>query len=101
MDSTRSSRIFGKKEEHKSKRYKSNDDSSFNTKELGEGSFNLNSTTRDKEDEVQEVQRQKGLGHDRVIADDKDGAGTQACRAGNLTNGSTSKRRSVMSVHYR
>ncbi|GJU01878.1 hypothetical protein Tco_1112216 [Tanacetum coccineum] len=42
-------------EEHKSKRHKSSNDSSFNTRKSGEGGINMNSTTGDEEDEVQEV----------------------------------------------
>ncbi|GKF99286.1 hypothetical protein Tco_0298069, partial [Tanacetum coccineum] len=37
------------------------------------------------------VLRPKGSEHDEVITDEKDGAGTQGCRAGNPSNGSTSK----------
>ncbi|GKB04903.1 hypothetical protein Tco_0833098 [Tanacetum coccineum] len=42
-------------EEKKNKRYKSSGSCSFNTRESGEGSINLNSTVGDEEDEVQEV----------------------------------------------
>ncbi|GJT23542.1 hypothetical protein Tco_0893479, partial [Tanacetum coccineum] len=77
-----------------------------------EGSFNLNSTTGDEKDEVQEVrpsrpwartkQRGKGMrGYRRHLQqlaliwnrrpNEKDGAGTQDCRVKNLSNGSSSR----------
>ncbi|GJV46733.1 hypothetical protein Tco_1436945 [Tanacetum coccineum] len=45
-------KFIAQREEHKSKSYKSSDDSSFNTRESGERNFNLNSMTGDEEDEV-------------------------------------------------
>ncbi|GJZ54203.1 hypothetical protein Tco_0609088 [Tanacetum coccineum] len=46
--------FIAQREEHKSKRYKSSDDSLFNTRKSGKGSFNLNNTVRDEEEEVLE-----------------------------------------------
>ncbi|GJV59415.1 hypothetical protein Tco_1465515 [Tanacetum coccineum] len=46
-----------KRDEKKNKRYKSSSSSSFNTRELGEGSINLNTTVCDEEDEVEELCR--------------------------------------------
>ncbi|GJZ60769.1 hypothetical protein Tco_0616585 [Tanacetum coccineum] len=54
------------KEERMRKRYKSSDESSFNTRELGDGSFNLNSSAGDEEDEVQEVHQSHPIGRDRA-----------------------------------
>ncbi|GKA15545.1 hypothetical protein Tco_0695292 [Tanacetum coccineum] len=65
------------KEERIRKRYKSSDESSFNTRESGDGNFNLNITTGDEEDE-RPVQRSKGRENDIVIADQKAGAGLKA-----------------------
>ncbi|GJU07049.1 F-box domain containing protein [Tanacetum coccineum] len=42
-------------EEKKSKKYKSSGGSSFNTRELGDDSFNLNSTAGDEKDEVYDL----------------------------------------------
>ncbi|GKB77298.1 pentatricopeptide repeat-containing protein, partial [Tanacetum coccineum] len=53
----KSSTIYAREGEKKNKRYKSSDSSSFNTKESGEGSINLNTTVGDEEDEVEEVCR--------------------------------------------
>ncbi|GKB88183.1 hypothetical protein Tco_0960455 [Tanacetum coccineum] len=53
-------------EEKKSKRYKSSGESSFNTKELGDGHFNLNNTAGDKEDEVQEVRPRRPIDTDQA-----------------------------------
>ncbi|GJW46437.1 hypothetical protein Tco_0078083 [Tanacetum coccineum] len=52
------------KEERMRKRYKSSDESSFNTRELGDDSFNLNSSAGDEEDKVQEVRRSHPIGRD-------------------------------------
>nr|GEV37853.1 hypothetical protein [Tanacetum cinerariifolium] len=87
------------KEERSSKRYKSSGESSFNTRDSGDGSFNLNRTVEDEEDEVWKVRRSRPIGrdqakrkakamtssaeNDRVIADQKARAETQGCRAGN------------------
>ncbi|GJY51069.1 hypothetical protein Tco_0441916 [Tanacetum coccineum] len=49
------SEFIAQREEHKSKRYKSSNDSLFNTRESGKGSFNLNNTVGDEEEEVLEV----------------------------------------------
>ncbi|GKA43995.1 hypothetical protein Tco_0736719 [Tanacetum coccineum] len=65
------------KEERIRKRYKSSDESSFNTRESGDGIFNLNITTGDEEDE-RPVQRSKGRENDIVIADQKARAGLKA-----------------------
>ncbi|GKC83460.1 RNA-directed DNA polymerase, eukaryota, reverse transcriptase zinc-binding domain protein, partial [Tanacetum coccineum] len=54
------------KEEKKNKRYKSSGSSSFNTRESGEGSINLNSTVGDEEDEVQEVRPRRPIGRDQA-----------------------------------
>nr|GEY61239.1 hypothetical protein [Tanacetum cinerariifolium] len=66
-------KFMEKMEEHTSKRYNSGSNSSFNTRESGEGSFNLNITTRDeedevqeKEDEVQEVLSSRPMGRDQA-----------------------------------
>nr|GEV45704.1 hypothetical protein [Tanacetum cinerariifolium] len=49
------SKFMQERREKKNKRYKSCGSSSFNTRESGEGSINLNGTVGDEEDEVQEV----------------------------------------------
>ncbi|GJZ00178.1 hypothetical protein Tco_0517607 [Tanacetum coccineum] len=54
------------REEKKNKRYKSSGFSSFNTRESGEGSINLNSTVGDEEDEVREVRRSRPIGRDQA-----------------------------------
>ncbi|GJX39244.1 probable LRR receptor-like serine/threonine-protein kinase [Tanacetum coccineum] len=55
------------KDEKKNKRYKSSGFSSFNTKESGEGSINLNTTVGDgEEDEVVEVRRPRPMGRDQA-----------------------------------
>ncbi|GKA20123.1 hypothetical protein Tco_0700112 [Tanacetum coccineum] len=65
MDSTKSFKIYEKKK-HKSKRYKSSGDSSFNTRESGKGSFSLNNTPWDEEDEVHEVRPSRPMGWDQA-----------------------------------
>ncbi|GJX62192.1 hypothetical protein Tco_0295092 [Tanacetum coccineum] len=62
-----------KREEHKNKRYKLSGDSSFNTRDSGEGSLNLNSTTEDEEDEVQEVRPSRPIGRDQTKRKGKTG----------------------------
>nr|GEV13832.1 RNA-directed DNA polymerase, eukaryota, nucleotide-binding alpha-beta plait domain protein [Tanacetum cinerariifolium] len=57
--------FIAQKDDHKSKRYKSCDDSSFNTRDSREGSFNLNNTAVDEEDEVQEVRPSRPMGRDQ------------------------------------
>ncbi|GKC11165.1 RNA-directed DNA polymerase, eukaryota [Tanacetum coccineum] len=58
------------REDGKYKRYKSSGSSSFNTKDSGEGSINLNTTvgTEDEKEmeEVQEVRRPKPMGRDQA-----------------------------------
>ncbi|GJT42754.1 hypothetical protein Tco_0951469 [Tanacetum coccineum] len=49
------------REEKKNKRYKSSDSSSFNMRESGEGSINLNNTVGDEEDEVEKVRRSRPI----------------------------------------
>ncbi|GKC21004.1 hypothetical protein Tco_1023154, partial [Tanacetum coccineum] len=53
-------------EEQHSKRHKSSDDSSFNTRGSWEGSFNFNNTIGDEEDEVEEVRPSRSIGRDRA-----------------------------------
>ncbi|GJW53286.1 RNA-directed DNA polymerase, eukaryota [Tanacetum coccineum] len=48
--------------EKKNKRYKSSSSSSFNTRESGDESINLNSTVEDEEDEVREVCQSRPMG---------------------------------------
>ncbi|GKB44404.1 RNA-directed DNA polymerase, eukaryota [Tanacetum coccineum] len=55
-----------KRDEKKNKRYKSSSSSSFNTRELGEGSINLNTTVGDEEDEVEELCRSRPIGRDQA-----------------------------------
>ncbi|GKA61516.1 RNA-directed DNA polymerase, eukaryota [Tanacetum coccineum] len=57
---------ISQRDEHKSKNYKSSVASSFSTRNLGEGNFNLNSTTRNEEDEVQEVCPSRLMGRDQA-----------------------------------
>ncbi|GKE39770.1 hypothetical protein Tco_1463175, partial [Tanacetum coccineum] len=54
------------REEKKNKRYKSSGSSSFNTRESGEGSINLNTTIGDEEDEVEKVRRPRLMGRDQA-----------------------------------
>ncbi|GJZ49878.1 hypothetical protein Tco_0604068 [Tanacetum coccineum] len=49
-----------------SKRHKSSGDSSFNTRESREGSFTLNNTAGDEEDEVEEVRPSRPIIRDRA-----------------------------------
>ncbi|GKA18554.1 RNA-directed DNA polymerase, eukaryota [Tanacetum coccineum] len=69
-------------EDGKYKRYKSNGSSSFNTKDLGEGSINLNTTvgTEDENEmeEVQEVRRPKPMGKDQAKRKMKRGSASSA-----------------------
>nr|GEX81618.1 hypothetical protein [Tanacetum cinerariifolium] len=53
-------------EELKNKRYKSCGSSSFNTRESGEGSINLNTTVEDEEDELEEVRRPRPIDCDQA-----------------------------------
>ncbi|GJX24631.1 hypothetical protein Tco_0230927 [Tanacetum coccineum] len=52
VDRQEVSKFITQGDDNKSKRYKLSDNSSFNTRDSGEGNFNLNSMTRDEEDEV-------------------------------------------------
>ncbi|GJW99066.1 hypothetical protein Tco_0180874 [Tanacetum coccineum] len=54
------------RDERKSKRYKSSDDSSFNMRESGKGNLNLNTKAMDEEDEVDEVRRSRPIGRDQA-----------------------------------
>ncbi|GJW16080.1 hypothetical protein Tco_0020213 [Tanacetum coccineum] len=49
-----------------SKRYKYSSESSFNTREAGDGSFNLNNTAGEEEDEVHEVRPSRPIGRDQA-----------------------------------
>ncbi|GJT81229.1 hypothetical protein Tco_1055571 [Tanacetum coccineum] len=60
------SKVCKDKKERSSKSNKSSGESLFNTRESGDGNFNLNSTTRDKKDEVQEVRRSRPTGKDQA-----------------------------------
>ncbi|GJR48009.1 hypothetical protein Tco_1316112, partial [Tanacetum coccineum] len=82
MDSTRSSTIYGKEEEHKSKRYKSSHDSTLNTRELGDGNFNLNNMVGDEEDEVQEVRLSRSIGKDQAKRKGKAGTSLASSTTG-------------------
>nr|GEV36618.1 hypothetical protein [Tanacetum cinerariifolium] len=67
------------REDGKSKRYKSSVSSSFNTKESGEGSINLNTTVGDEaENEVEEVRRPKPMGRDQAKRKMKAGSASSA-----------------------
>ncbi|GKC84203.1 RNA-directed DNA polymerase, eukaryota [Tanacetum coccineum] len=68
--------FIAQKVKKKSKRYKSSGDSSFSTRDLGKGSFNLNSTAGDEEDEVQDVRPIRPMG--RAHAKRKGKAGTSS-----------------------
>ncbi|GJR25092.1 hypothetical protein Tco_0973619 [Tanacetum coccineum] len=59
-------KFIAQRDDQKSKRYKSSGDSSFNTRDLREGSFNLNNTVVDEEDEVQEVCLSRPMGRDQA-----------------------------------
>ncbi|GKB95777.1 hypothetical protein Tco_0981914 [Tanacetum coccineum] len=94
-----------KREEKKNKRYKPSDSNSFDTRESGEGSINLNSTVGDEKDKVLEVLLVCPIGRDQAkrkakagssSADQKTGAATQGCGAGNTTFGKPSKRQSAI-----
>ncbi|GKB61475.1 hypothetical protein Tco_0917661 [Tanacetum coccineum] len=69
------------KDERSSKRYKSSGESSFNTRDLGDGSFNLNNTAGDEEDQVQEVRRNSRIARDQAKRKAK--AGTSATGSAN------------------
>ncbi|GJR71502.1 hypothetical protein Tco_0083867 [Tanacetum coccineum] len=60
-------------EERKRKRYKSSGDSSFNTRESGEGNINLNNMVGDEEDEMEEVRRGRPMGRDQAKKKEKAG----------------------------
>ncbi|GKA74342.1 RNA-directed DNA polymerase, eukaryota [Tanacetum coccineum] len=67
------------KEEGKNKRYKSSGSSSFNTKESGEGSINLNTTIGDEEEnKVEEVRRPRPMGRDQAKRKMKAGSASSA-----------------------
>nr|GEW21987.1 hypothetical protein [Tanacetum cinerariifolium] len=66
VEPRRSSKVCKDKEERSSKSNKSSGESLFNTRESGDGNFNLISTTRDKEDEVQEVCRSRPIDRDQA-----------------------------------
>nr|GEX44865.1 hypothetical protein [Tanacetum cinerariifolium] len=104
-----------KREEKKNKRYKSSDSNSFNTRESGEGSINLNNTVRDEKDELQDVRTICPIG--KVQAKRKVKAGSSstgstnafdveslakmmANEVENLTFGKPSNRRSAIRVDY-
>ncbi|GKA40222.1 hypothetical protein Tco_0732815 [Tanacetum coccineum] len=53
-------------EEKKNKRYKSSGSSSYNTRDSGEGSINLNTTVGDEEDEVEKVCQPRLMGRDQA-----------------------------------
>ncbi|GKE31586.1 hypothetical protein Tco_1450908 [Tanacetum coccineum] len=76
------SKVSKDKEERSSKSNKSSGESLFNTRESGDGNFNLNSTIRDKENEVQEVRRSRPIGRDhakrKVIAETSSASSTNA-----------------------
>ncbi|GJZ05397.1 hypothetical protein Tco_0538672 [Tanacetum coccineum] len=66
-------------EDGKNKIYKSSGSSSFNTKESGEGSINLNTTVEDEEGhEVEEVRRPKHMGRDQAKRKMKAGSASSA-----------------------
>ncbi|GKD19213.1 hypothetical protein Tco_1208371 [Tanacetum coccineum] len=54
------------REEKKNKRYKSSDSSSFNMRESGEVSINLNNMVGYEEDEVEKVRRSRPIGRDQA-----------------------------------
>ncbi|GKB66935.1 RNA-directed DNA polymerase, eukaryota [Tanacetum coccineum] len=67
------------REDGKNKRYKSSDSSSFNTKESGEESINLNTTVGDEaENEVEDVRRPKPMGRDQAKRKMKAGSASSA-----------------------
>ncbi|GJW53804.1 carbonyl reductase [NADPH] 1-like protein [Tanacetum coccineum] len=67
------------REDGNNKRYKSSGSSSFNTKESGEGSINLNTTVGDEdENEVEEVHRRKPMGRDQAKRKIKAGSASSA-----------------------
>nr|GEZ24539.1 hypothetical protein [Tanacetum cinerariifolium] len=66
-------------EDDKNKRYKSSGSSSFNTKESGEGSINLNTTVGDEDEhKVEEVCRPKPIGRDQAKRKMKAGSTSSA-----------------------
>nr|GEY36944.1 hypothetical protein [Tanacetum cinerariifolium] len=74
-------------EEHKNKRYKLSGNSSFNTRDSGEGSLNLNCTAGDEEDQVREVRLSRPVSRDQKRGTEKWGHRRHlqqlALRAGN------------------
>ncbi|GJX77766.1 RNA-directed DNA polymerase, eukaryota [Tanacetum coccineum] len=67
------------REDGKNKRYKSSGSSSFNTKESGEKSINLNTTVGyEAENEVEEVRRLKPMGRDQAKRKMKAGSASSA-----------------------
>ncbi|GKC94007.1 hypothetical protein Tco_1159449 [Tanacetum coccineum] len=70
------------REEKKSKRYKSSDESSFNMRESGEGNFNLNSTIGDEEDEVEEVRPSRPISKDLAKMKGKAGMSSKSSTTG-------------------
>ncbi|GJW14091.1 hypothetical protein Tco_0018224 [Tanacetum coccineum] len=69
------------REEKMNKRYKSSGSSSFNMRESGEGSINLNITVGDKEDEVEEVRRPRPMGKDQAKRKMKAGSAASSTTA--------------------
>ncbi|GJU51929.1 protein YIPF6 [Tanacetum coccineum] len=65
-----------------SKRHKSSDDSSFNTRRSGEDSFNLNNTAGDKEDEKEEVRPSRPINRDRAKRKGKVGTSSTSSTTG-------------------
>nr|GEV83029.1 hypothetical protein [Tanacetum cinerariifolium] len=68
--------------EHKSKRYKLSGDNSFNMRESKDGSFNLNSTTEDEEDEVHKVRPSHPIGRDQTKKKGKAGTSSASLTTG-------------------
>ncbi|GJU44157.1 hypothetical protein Tco_1201423 [Tanacetum coccineum] len=66
VDREEVSKFITQGDDNKRKRYKSSHNSSFNTRDSGEGNFNLNNTTRDEEDEVHEVRPSRPMGRDQA-----------------------------------
>ncbi|GJY20489.1 RNA-directed DNA polymerase, eukaryota [Tanacetum coccineum] len=67
------------RDDGKNRRYKSSGSSSFNTKESGEESINLNTTVGDEaENEVEEVRRLKPMGKDQAKRKMKAGSASSA-----------------------
>ncbi|GJS54324.1 RNA-directed DNA polymerase, eukaryota, partial [Tanacetum coccineum] len=67
------------REDSKNNRYKSSDSSSFNTKDSGEGSINLNTTVgTEEENKVEEVRRPRPMGRDQAKRKIKAGSASLA-----------------------